>query len=106
MADVICPQCGGRYHETTLGFIRGAVTTGNMLRLKDTYRSNGWTSFPEHAGMAYGSLECPECGGAYSSDGRVRIDEAQYEAEIRREFPGTQYAEAKPEPKRRARKGA
>jgi len=81
MADIICPSCSGRYHETTDAFKLGVTTTGNMLRLKEPYRSNGWTSFPEHEGMSYGALECPECGNQYSSDGRVRVDMDQWAKE-------------------------
>lgn len=89
MADVICPQCGGRYHETTGTYRPGMTTTGDMLTLKKTYRENGWSSFYEDVSVALGGLECPECGGAYSHDGVVRIDMDQYEAELRRELPGT-----------------
>lgn len=89
MADVICPQCGGRFHETTPAYRPGVTTTGDMLTLKETYRDNGWSSFYEDVSVAYGGLECPECGGCYSHDGVVRIDQDQYEAEMRREWMGT-----------------
>lgn len=82
MADVICPQCGGRYHETTAAYNPGVTTRGNMLSLKKMYKDNAWESFPEHEGIAFGALECPECGGGYTSNGIVRIDEEQYQAEI------------------------
>ena len=81
MANVICPNCAESYHTTTDAYRPGEVTTGNMLTLKKQYVDNGWTSFPEHEGMRFADLYCPGCGGALSSDGRVRIDEAQYAAE-------------------------
>lgn len=81
MADIHCPTCGESFHETTEAFRLGEVTTGNMLRLKAVYVTNGWTSFPEHEGMSHGDLWCPGCEGAYSTDGRVRINMEQYEAE-------------------------
>jgi len=91
MADVICPQCAGRFHETTGAFVPGEVTTGNMLTLKAQYRDNGWASFPEHAGIAFGGIECPDCGGAYSDDGRVRIDMEQWAKEQgRKEWVGSE----------------
>ena len=101
MADVICPGCGGRYHETTDQYKPGVATRGNMLRLKDFYRENGWVSFPEHADSAFGDLECPDCGSRYTENGMVRIDEMQYASEIgRKEFPGTQYADIQPSTKK------
>ena len=95
MADVICPQRGGRYHETTADFRQGVVTRGNMLTLKKSYRENGWSSFYEHESVTHGGLECPECGGTYCLDnGIVRIDEDQLNAELRTEATATAYAEA------------
>jgi len=117
MANVICPNCAESYHTTTDAYRPGEVTTGNMLTLKKQYVDNGWTSFPEHEGMKFADLYCPGCGGALSSDGRVRIDEVQYAAEQqtsasfiiamhkeehlrhaveRKNFPGTEYAIAEP----------
>jgi hypothetical protein len=68
-----------------------------MLTLKKQYVDNGWTSFPEHEGMKFADLYCPGCGGALSSDGRVRIDDIQ-DAPVpdseRTTFPGTEYAMA------------
>ena len=94
MADVICPQCGGRFHETTGEFRLGVVTRGNMLTIKKAYRENGWSSFYEHESVTHGGLECPECGGTYCLDGGiVRIDQAQLEAELRVDAPGAVYAE-------------
>lgn len=93
MADVICPQCGGRYHETTGMYRPGVTTTGDMLTLKKTYRDNGWSSFYEDSSVAFGGLECPECGGCYSHDGVAWIDREQYEKELRFEIPGTRYTE-------------
>lgn len=78
MANVLCPNCGESYHETTDAYSPGVPTTGNMLRLKKDYSDNGWTSFPEHEGMKFGDLECPGCGGQYSVDGRVRVDMEQW----------------------------
>lgn len=104
MADVICPQCGGRYHETTETYRKGVVTTGDMLTLKKPYRDNGWSSFYEDASISFGGLECPECGGCYSHDGIVRVDQKQLEAELRASAPATAYAEVQTEqPKRTGR---
>jgi hypothetical protein len=90
-----------------------------MLRLKPFCRENGWDSFPETHETAFGDLECPDCGGRYTDNGRVRIDTEQYCREIewkeyiathrpvdieRKEFMGTQYAVGKQkEPKRTGR---
>lgn len=81
MADTICPNCGGRYHETTDDYVPGAITTGNMLTLKKQYVENGWSSFPEYDSTSFGDMDCPECGGLYSDNGRVTIDEDQYAKE-------------------------
>lgn len=95
MADVICPQCGGRYHETTEEYVADVVTTGNMLSLKKTYRDNGWSTFPQDAGTSLGDMWCPECGGSYSDNGVVRIDKEQYTDEmIRQESTASVYAMA------------
>lgn len=82
MADVICPNCSGRHHSTTAAFKLGEVTTGNMLTLKQFYKDNGWSSFPEDVGMQFGDLECPGCGGSYSDDGRVKVDMEQHEEDM------------------------
>lgn len=87
MADVICPQCGERYHETTDDFVFGSVATGNMFRLKQFYVDNGWDSFPQLDVISFGDLECPGCGGSYVTiGGKVKIDMAQYEAELFAEY--------------------
>jgi hypothetical protein len=75
MADVICRGCGGRYHETTEKFDGLAMANGSMFRLKPLYQGHGWSSFPEHAGMTDGDLECPQCGAPYCVGGRVRLGE-------------------------------
>lgn len=82
MADVICPQCFGRYHETTSEYRPGVSTTGNMLRLKQVYKDNGWDSFPEGDWVSHGDLCCPECQGSYAAYGEVLVDQEQYAAEI------------------------
>jgi hypothetical protein len=81
MADVICPNCGGRFHETTDAYRFGVVTTGNMLRLKSFYKENGWGSFPEQEHVQFADIDCPGCGGTYSDSGRVNIDQEQYAKE-------------------------
>lgn len=90
MPDVICPWCAGSYHETTSDYLPDVATTGNMLRLKEPYRSDGWSSFPEDVSMSFGSLECPACGGMYCGDDgivetRVREDEVVKTEEVKDE---------------------
>jgi hypothetical protein len=82
MADVICPNCGGRHHETTAEYKPGVITTGKMLRLKQFYRENGWDSFPEQEHIQFGDIFCPGCDGLYSDTGRVQIDQDQYLQEL------------------------
>jgi len=87
MADVICKWCGDRFHETTDAYRPGVVTTGNMLKLKPYYAENGWDSFPEQAHIQFGDIYCPGCGGLYSDNGRVTVDDEQYAAESKKDVP-------------------
>lgn len=69
MADVICPSCGGIYHETTEHFDPDFPAHGGMFRLKEKYRDWGWDSFPADAAIRFADLECPQCGGCYVDPG-------------------------------------
>jgi len=75
VSDVFCRYCKqGPFHETTSKYDPDEVTTGDMLRLKEPYRSRGWTSFPERKEYRRGSLECPGCGAPYpDKDGKVTL---------------------------------
>jgi Zn-finger nucleic acid-binding protein len=64
--DIICPHCGGSYHETTDEFSSEEVAKGSMFRLKSPYRDeHSWQSFPEDPDVRFADLECPWCGGCY-----------------------------------------
>jgi transposase-like protein len=48
------------------------------MRLKEPYRTWGWSSFAENEDSQYGSLECPNCNVPYgggSGELTVREDE-------------------------------
>ena len=69
--DVICDNCLQVFHETvpvgTNGFNPEEPVNGSMLRLKEPYRSRGWSSFAENEDSEYGSLTCPGCGAVYGN---------------------------------------
>lgn len=65
MPDVQCPGCGGRYHETTDKFDPDCVVRGDMFKLKEMFRKQGWDSFLENSGVTGGDISCPECGSSY-----------------------------------------
>jgi len=73
MANVICPECRGRYHETTDKFDPEALADGSMFRLKQPYADWGWQTFSREP-QGYGVLECPNCGAPYAPGGHVLID--------------------------------
>lgn len=76
MADIICPSCNGRYHETTDRYSGKLPPNGSMFRLKQQYRENGWEGFPEHDGTIGENLICPDCGNQYPEGptGKVRVE--------------------------------
>jgi hypothetical protein len=66
--DLICPQCKGRYHETTEHFDPVRLPNTSMARLKEPYRSWGWEDFnTPPPGDGPGHMNCPNCGAAYVS---------------------------------------
>lgn len=72
--DIICPSCGGTYHETTEEFDLTKVANGEMFRLKRKYGPKGynWESFPADPATMFGDLMCPWCEGCYvGGDGKV-----------------------------------
>jgi len=77
MADVICPGCKGRFHETNDHYRHNAKShNGVMFKLKEKYGPKGfnWTSFPNNTGIKCGDLECPSCGAPYCAGGfRVTV---------------------------------
>ncbi len=73
--DVICPGCGGVYHETTKHYDANRPATGKMFRLKYPYGPGGynWSTFPQDPAVRFADLECPQCGSCYvGPDGRVK----------------------------------
>lgn len=75
MADVICPNCNGSYHETTDKYDPALPPNGTMFRLKDQYREFGWDSFIEDDSSIADNLFCPDCGGLYCENGKVRVSD-------------------------------
>lgn len=72
---VFCQWCQGSYFLTTTHYTPDRPSNGAMFALKKEYREAGWSSFPEHDGMMYGDLECPQCNGPLcESDGVVVVD--------------------------------
>ena len=84
-SDVICPGCGGRYHETVDedGFLDGVngervpdlrrrrfdptrPCNGSMLKLKDKYENFRWSSFPNDPSVIGVNLACPQCDEPYT----------------------------------------
>ena len=64
--DVICPGCGGVFHETTARFSKSDPIDGSMLYLKEPYRTEyGWSSFIEEECIVGGHLVCPSCDVGY-----------------------------------------
>jgi len=71
--DVICPGCGGIYHETTEKFNPDTDVNPSMLKLKKKYRDWGWQDVPPDATCGFGCIECPECGAMMAPDGKLRV---------------------------------
>ena len=77
MANVICPKCRGRYHETTEHFNPDILPHGAMFKLLKKYGSHGfnWSTFQQHKAVDMAQLVCPSCGGEYlNSKNRVTLD--------------------------------
>jgi hypothetical protein len=93
--DVVCPGCGGRFHETFdedgyveplkgMGKVKNPRQTkyspltpnGSMMTLKEPFRSWGWATFPQDPWYAGDALQCPECETPYADvSGRIRTEE-------------------------------
>jgi len=68
MSDVICPQCKGKFHETTNQYDPSIPANGSMFRLKEPWRSWRWSSFPGQPFCKGGDIVCPQCGAKYLDD--------------------------------------
>jgi len=71
--DVICPGCGECYHETTKSFKSGIDANAGMIRLKEPWKSYGWTEPPPDPTAGYGFLECPQCGAQLAPSGHLMV---------------------------------
>ena len=67
--DVICPECGFVYHETTPKYDPGKNPNPTMCRLKDPYKSWGWDDFINDPGAGVGDMNCPGCDALYAAPG-------------------------------------
>lgn len=72
MQDVICPQCRESYHETTDTWTAETTAEPHMVRLKDKYQEQAWSTFSPHD-YGYGCMECPGCGAAYAPNGYLML---------------------------------
>lgn len=82
LADIICPFCNERFHETTEAYRPDVPPNGSMFRLKQKFADNGWQGFPEHDYIIGENICCPDCGGCYIEGGKVRVDHRQYIVEL------------------------
>jgi hypothetical protein len=95
--DIICPMCGGIFHETNENFRQNIPANGSMFRKKQEIIDAGWSTFPEYADTEYADIICPGCDGAYlDSTGHVlKMVESGEIPDLRKEAPGTEYAMVK-----------
>ena len=73
--DVICPGCGESYHETTKSFNPDIEANAGMIRLKEPWKSWGWTEPPPDPTAGYGLLECPGCEAQLAPSGHLKVKE-------------------------------
>lgn len=66
--DVICPGCGGAYHEVNDEYTADRPANATMFTLKEQWRDAGWSDFPKDESVGYGNLTCPNCETPYCTD--------------------------------------
>ena len=81
--EVVCPNCGKCFHETSDEFDPYVNAHGGMVRLKDPWRKWMWSSFgddgraPKDAERKdttrYPMMTCPQCCGAMAAKGKMKI---------------------------------
>lgn len=71
--DVVCPHCGGVFHETNDNYENKKAANGSMFTLKPPYSTEyRWEDFPKEVDVQMADIECPWCGGCYlDATGRV-----------------------------------
>jgi len=96
--DVICRDCGGRYHQTTNRYDPTIDANGSMFVLKEPYAGWNWSTFSHlDDSSGYGHLECPDCGSPYAPSGKVRVDDHGFDIDlwkdIKKKLAGTAMVE-------------
>lgn len=79
--QVLCPNCGDIYYETTETYDPVKMTTGDMLRFTKKYGPQGYNwslPFSDHD-MSEGLL-CVECGGDMAPSGYLKLDRLVFDA--------------------------
>ena len=71
--EVVCPGCGGSFHDVTNVYDPEKFANPAMINLKSKYRGWGWDELPQDSSMGYGCLVCPECGTALAPSGKLRV---------------------------------
>ena len=84
MADIQCPSCNEYHHETTDAYNPDVAPNGSMFRLKDKYRNNGWSSFPEDTSTVGDNLHCPGCFNGYCEGNPARVRVVGWEPPVKK----------------------
>jgi len=80
---VICPGCTGVYHECNERYDPDIPANGTMFRLREPWKSYGWTDFPKDEHVCFGGLVCPHCDTPYTdSAGKVTLEERPEEGDF------------------------
>jgi len=84
--DVKCPQCKRTYYETTDTYDPNVRPNGSMLRLKDPWKSRGWSTYgldrAEGAGLLAGDMECVGCSAPLAPSGRLKVVDPEFVCEV------------------------
>lgn len=108
MGLIKCPSCCQCYHETTDKFNPDIRPDGSMVRLKEPWRSWGWSPFgdsedgreirfAETSATLASDMNCPGCGSPLAPSGRLTV----IEEEVKLPEPVEEKKDVKPLPQRK-----
>lgn len=84
--DVKCPQCKRIYYETTDTYDPNVRPNGSMLRLKEPWKSRGWSTYgldrADGKSLLAGDMECVGCSAPLAPSGRLKIVEEKHVCEV------------------------
>ena len=103
--DVICPVCKHIHHETTDKYDPSVPCRGDMIRLKEPWKSYGWAMFGdgpsaippsigERASINYSMMECPWCCNMRAPKGKLKLVEESQEDRLICHKCGKTYAKS------------